>query len=109
LPSIVLLAGACVLNCCAADYWEWDSHRILVRYPHRTTQFIARNLLVLTAGSSAISALLFLVKPDPTIAAAFLTLAFLMLIAKTTHRLQPETRRFLVDLALCTPVLFLMK
>ena len=108
-PAVLLFAALCTLNCCAADYWEWQANSVLLRYPHRMTRMVARHFgwfagALLIAGSAAFA----FTHSNIALATALSTV---LLIALNSRRrsLSHELVRLLADAALLTPLLFLLR
>jgi hypothetical protein len=108
-PSITLFAAVCTLNCCAVDYWEWQTNRVLLRYPHRATRWVARHLRWCAAATIAVCSLVMLLTPSVIILAVLLSTLMLMAVAARHTSLSPELARLLADAALLTPLLFLFR
>ena len=105
--SVALFAAVCTLNCCAVDYWEWQTNRVLLRYPHRATRWVARHFAWCATAIVAASSLLMLLGPSVIFIAVLLSTLLLMLVAARPTFLSPELARLLADVALLTPLLFL--
>jgi hypothetical protein len=108
-PEIALFAALCTLNCAGADYWEWRSDRLLLRYPHRLTRCLGRHfyyacfIVFVLAWIPQSGAL------NPVAFAVALSSMLLMLMAAVQESLSPSLGRLLADAALLTPLLFLAR
>jgi len=107
LPSAILFATLCSLNCLFIYAWEHPST------PHRThaiTHFALKNLRILTILLilASLALLLFdLQSPRPIALATALAAALLILLNARRNKTTPITLRAAADLALTTPLLLL--
>jgi hypothetical protein len=108
-PSVALFAASCTLNCCAVDYWEWQTNRVLLRYPHRATRWVARRFVPYAISIVTGGALLLFFAPNAVVVAAMASAVLLMVVGARRKSLSPELVRLLADAALLTPVLFLLR
>jgi hypothetical protein len=116
-PEILLFAALCTLNCAAVDCWEWRADRVLLRYPHRITRWLARHfygacLVVLVAAlvAAVVAALVAQNHSgNPAACALAISSALLLAVAALRRRLSPDLARLLADAVLLTPLIFLVR
>ena len=106
LPAVLLFAGLCALNCCVVDYWEWQTNRVLLRYPQSMTRIVARHFV---ATSTMVAAATYAFAPTDVALAILLSLLLLLVLYARRSDLAPELFRLLADAALLTPTLFLWR
>ena len=107
-PAVLLFAALCTLNCCAADYWEWQSN-CLLRCPHQMTRIVAHRFPWIAAGLLiAASVALGFTRNDVALA-TFLSTSLLIALNSRRRSLSHELVRLLADAALLTPLLFLLR
>jgi hypothetical protein len=110
LPSALLLATLCSLNCLFIYAWEHDAFSTN-RSTHPITQFAISKLSLLTVLLSLSSATIPLLDhrtPWPIPYAIALSAALLLLLHNHRLALKPITLRAAADLALTTPLLLLL-
>jgi hypothetical protein len=109
LPSALLFATLCSLNCLFIYAWEHENPRTN-RPPHQITRFALSNLRILTILLTLCSIALSLLRHDapwPIPCAIAISAAILLSLHKTRHAIFPVTLRAAADLALTTPILLL--
>jgi hypothetical protein len=109
LPSALLFATLCSLNCLFIYAWEHENPHT-TRPPHQITRFALRNLRILTILLTLFSIALSLVRHDapwPIPCAIAISAAILLSLHKTRHAILPVTLRAAADFALTTPILLL--
>ena len=113
LPSALLFATLCSLNCLFIYAWEHENPHTN-RPPHQITRFALRNLRILTILLTLSSIALSLLRHDapwliswPIPCAIAISAAMLLSLHKTRHAISPVTLRAAADLALTTPILLL--
>jgi len=110
LPSALLFATLCSLNCLFIYAWEHSpksltshhhhpAHRLVLRYLRQIATLVA----LVGAGLACLGA----PKLHPIPLAAALSAVLLQLLHHRRHHLHPTTLRAAADLALTTPILFL--
>lgn len=109
LPSALLFAALCSLNCLFIYAWE---HSIApsIHPPHATTRFALRYLPQLAIAVSVLSATLALfdhTSPWRIATAIGISTTLLLLLHHQQRRFSPLTLRVAADLTLLTPLLFL--
>jgi cell division protein FtsW (lipid II flippase) len=107
LPSAILFAVLCSLNCLFIYAWE---HRVSARLPHTTTRLALAHLPALAVAAAVIGAILSLLNlthPNPIPAACTLAAGLLLLLNRNRLRLCRTHLRAAADLALLTPILLL--
>ena len=106
LPSAILFAALCSLNCLFIYAWEHEGP-LTSRLPHSTTRLALNHLralaLILTTAAAALA--LWEVTPIP--AACALAALLLLTLHRNRRRLARTTLRATADLALLTPLLLL--
>ncbi len=113
LPSALLLATLCSLNCLFIYAWEHDPERPAVvaeHTIHASTRFALRHLLFLAITIAVVGAALAFLDPHaPWIISAVpaLSAALLLLLHHRRHRIPALTLRAAADLALLTPILLI--
>jgi len=105
LPAI-LFAALCSLNCLFIYHWEHEQTGIPT-CAHPTTRFALSHLPWLSA-ALATASLLATLKHSPIAAACALSTLVLALLNYSRHHLHRTTLRATADLALLTPLLFLL-
>jgi hypothetical protein len=107
LPSALLFAALCILNCLYIYAWEHPGAR---PHAHWSTRFATAQLTPITLALLVAAVALAMVHraapASPPIACA-LSMACLLALDCTRTHLQPTTLRAAADLALLTPLLFL--
>lgn len=114
LPDAILLGAVCTLNCLFLYAWEHPGPR---HAAHWTTRRATRHLVLLTAFTAGLSAILFstaLLFGQPKYGRATVLLAgctlisslMLLLLDSLQRSLKPIHLRALADLVLLTPLLF---
>lgn len=107
LPSAVLFAVLCSLNCLFIYAWE---HPLSSRQPHATTRAALRFLPHL-ALMSILTGLTFTTlkhsPPWPIPVACSLAACFLLVLHRSRHRFSPTRLRASADLCLLTPIFFI--
>jgi hypothetical protein len=109
LPSALLFAALCSLNCLFIYAWEHQDHRPN-RPTHAVTQLALNNLPALTTLLLLIGLALTLFDdqaPQTIPAAAAISAALLLLLHKQRDSIPRTTLRAAADLALATPILLL--
>jgi hypothetical protein len=109
LPSAILFATLCSLNCLFIYAWEHPAPPTAQR-THAITRLALRNLPLLTlllTLSSLILTILDNQAPWPITAAIAIAAALLLLLDKQRHTISRVTLRAAADLALTTPLLLL--
>jgi hypothetical protein len=107
LPSALLFATLCSLNCLYIYAWEHKHYRRDIRL-HPITGFALRHLSLLTTALIASSAAIALFdEPSPWQIPCAIAIAavFLQILNHRRHALDPITLRAAADLALATPIL----
>lgn len=105
LPSAILFAALCSLNCLFIYAWEY---RPSARPPHATTRLALAHLPAITVAiATAGTALTLLTPPNPIPAACALAATALLLLDRNRLRLTRTHLRAAADLALLTPILLL--
>ncbi len=119
LPSALLLAALCSLNCLFIYAWEHPASNPLTAsgLAHPTTRFALRHLRSLAVGIAVAAVMLFLADlkhpstrsqaPWPIPAACALSTLLLLLLHHHRRTLSAIDLRAAADLALLTPILFL--
>ena len=112
LPSAVLFAAACTLNCLFVYAWEHPDSRSAA---HATTRWgvrHARMLACCTAAAGLAAVCATAVRPvtalRPLAGASAASALLLLLLERTRHRLGRTTVRALADAALLTPLAFVV-
>jgi hypothetical protein len=112
LPLAGLFAAVCTLNCLFVYAWEHPGAR---PYAHWTTRWATRHLPQLAIATCALATLAaslssrrVLDTPAPPSVACALSAALLLLLHAQRHRLTRTHLRACADLALLTPLLFLV-
>jgi len=108
-PAILIFAAICTLNCAALDGWEWRSHRLISRYPHRLTRWIARHFSIAAIAALIAAAALLVRARNPVALALGASVLMMMGVARLRHRLSPDTLRLMFDATLLTPLFFLLR
>jgi len=108
-PEIALFAASCTLNCCAVDYWEWQTNHVLLRYPHGLTRWVGRRFATCAVAIIAVGGLLLAFAPSEVIGAVIASMLLLLFVARKRGRISPEVAHLLADAALLTPLLFLLR
>jgi hypothetical protein len=109
LPSALLFATLCSLNCLFIYAWEHDNPRTH-RPAHAITRIALRNLSILTILLTLSSLALALIDhqaPWPIPCATAISAALLLLLHNQRHVISRTNLRAAADLALITPLLFL--
>ena len=108
LPSAILFAALCSLNCLFIYAWEHHPHT-LARPPHATTRLALAHLPALAVATAIAAALTMLrpTRPNPIAAACALAAALLLVLDRNRNRLTRTHLRAAADLALLTPILLL--
>jgi hypothetical protein len=109
LPSALLFATLCSLNCLYIYAWEHEDHRA-DRPTHAITHLALHNLsflTVLVALSGITLALRDHNAPQTIPCATVLSASILLILHKQRHSIPRTTLRAAADLALTTPILFL--
>jgi hypothetical protein len=109
LPSAILFATLCSLNCLFIYAWEHEDHHTN-RPTHTITRLALHNLpslTILLALSSAALALLDRHAPWPTLCATAISATLLLILHNHRHSIARTTLRAAADLALTTPILLL--
>lgn len=107
LPSAILFAALCSLNCLFIYAWEHEGPAS-TRPAHPTTRLALAHLPALALGLVAAASLLFTIHFTPTVPTACALAALLLLILHRNRRhLSRTTLRATADLALLTPILLL--
>jgi hypothetical protein len=109
LPSAILFATLCSLNCLFIYAWEHEDH-VTNRPTHAITRLALRNLpalAVLLALSSTALTLFDHQAPKTISCATAISAALLLLLHNHRHTIARTTLRAAADLALTTPILFL--
>jgi hypothetical protein len=110
LPSALLFATLCSLNCLFIYAWEHDNPRTY-RPTHAITRVALHNLPLLTilvALTGTTLALLDRQAPWPIPCVTAISAALLLLLHNQRHDISPITLRAAADLALTTPLLLLL-
>ncbi len=111
VPSVVLFALLCTLNCITIEFREWRSHQSEINIlPDRLTLWIGTRLTPATALVAAGSAICFVVAPEqmqPFYACCLLSSASLCSIAWRSAHNPAELVPVLADAALFSPLLAL--
>jgi hypothetical protein len=109
LPTALVFATLCSLNCLFIYAWEHEDQRINVP-PHTITRLALGNLLSLTVALISCSIALVLLDhrvPWQVPCASALSAIVLLLLHNRRHAVSRTTLRAAADLALITPLLFL--
>jgi hypothetical protein len=109
LPSALLFAALCSLNCLFIYAWEHEDHHTH-RPTHAITHLALLNLPLLTillTLTSAAVALFDHQAPQTIPCATAISAAFLLLLHIRRHSIARTTLRAAADLALTTPILLL--
>jgi hypothetical protein len=109
MPAVACFGALCTLNVAAVDCWEWQSHHVLIRYPHVLTRWIEQHLQGAAVAIIAVSTVLALRLPVRLTLALCTSSLLLMLVARVRHTLSAEAARLLADAALLTPMFFLVR
>jgi hypothetical protein len=110
IPSALLFAALCSLNCLFIYAWEHDPNASTGHPAHATTSLALRHLPALTITALAIGLALALLNhqaPWPIAAACTTSIALLLLLHYRHRNIPAITLRAAVDLALLAPILFL--
>lgn len=113
LPSAILFATLCSLNCLFIYEWEHNSRRtpIPVDHPtHASTRFALGHLSLLASAIAVIGTTLAVLDrraPWSIPVAATLSALFLLLLHHRRHRIPALTLRAAADLALLAPILLI--
>ncbi len=108
LPSAILFAALCSLNCLFICAWEHEGSQQQLSHP--TTRLALPHLPALTAAAALAGAGLTLIGPElskPITAACVLSAAGLLALDRNRGRLSRTHLRAAADLALLTPALLL--
>jgi len=107
LPTAILFAFACTLNCLYLYVWE---HTAPTPIAHITTRWATSHLIQLATTLLIFATLIFATRPSitnlPALACA-ITAAALITLNAHRHRLSPIHLRAAADLTLLTPILLL--
>jgi hypothetical protein len=107
LPSALLFATLCSLNCLFIYDWEHPTPHSRVT-AHLTTHLALRHLILLASAiiiTACTLAILDSTIPRPLLIAYAISAALLLLLHHQRHTIQPITLRAAADLALATPLL----
>jgi hypothetical protein len=105
VPALLLFLLLCLMNATAVDAQEWIYSGRRTRAPHRFTLRIARQSRWIACGIG-VFAVLATAPFAPTLAVALLIGTFAQLaISESSKRFEPDTFRFLADVALVVPAL----
>lgn len=105
LPSAILFASLCSLNCLFIYSWE---HRPSGLQPHATTRLALAHLPAFAVAITTTAAtLILLTHAKPISAACSLAAVLLLLLHRNRHRITRTHLRAAADLALLTPILLL--
>ena len=108
-PAIALFAALCTLNCTAVDCWEWEVNRVISRYPHRFTRWVARHFEAVAILVMTCAVLDAWSSPNRAVLAILGSTVLLIAIGRVRTSVSPEAARLLADVALLTPLLFLLR
>jgi hypothetical protein len=109
LPSAILFAALCSLNCLFICAWEHQRPHPANAQPHATTSLALRHLPALSIALAVAAAALvfFPTTPKPIPAACAIAALLLLVLHRNRRRLAPTNLRAAADLALFTPLLLL--
>jgi hypothetical protein len=108
LPTAILFAALCSLNCLFIYAWEHnDSARHTGRPPHATTRLALAHLPALALTTAIAGATLALIHPAPIASACAVAAVLLLIVHRNRGRLSPIHLRAAADFALLTPLLLL--
>jgi hypothetical protein len=109
-PALIFFL-LCWTNCAAIETWEWEQNVLSAdSAPSRSTQWLARHLILVGLGIGCLAAILACTAAAPfgfASAALFSGIA-LAFVAVRRPYLRMNALRVAVDLALCTPLLILI-